>query len=96
VQIILCNALDSLSGISVMRHLSAVGLITALTWFGVRCVKAVADTIIELNPSDATDNLHARRIQTQTKVLARSIMVLIIVIGSGTAYMQLLFRFLLM
>ena len=72
-----------------VRQANTLALIAALTWFGVRCVKAVADTIIELNPADASDNLHARRVQTQTKVLSRSIMVVIVLIGSGLALMTL-------
>ncbi|SNS15256.1 Small-conductance mechanosensitive channel [Noviherbaspirillum humi] len=89
MQIILRNSSDDLPGISVFRHLSALALIMSLTWLGVRCVRAVADAIIELNPATSADNLQARRIQTQTKVLARSLMVLIILLGSGTALMTL-------
>jgi small-conductance mechanosensitive channel len=88
-QIILRNAPDDLTGIAFARHVSALLLIIAITWLAVRDVKAVADTIIELNPANAADNLQARRIQTQTKVMARTLIVLIIVIGSGSALMTL-------
>jgi small-conductance mechanosensitive channel len=92
-QVILRAAPDSLAGIETLRHLNALGLIATLTWLGVRCVKAIEDAIIELNPAHFSDNLQARRIQTQTKVMARSLMVLIILIGSGLALMTLpLFR----
>jgi small-conductance mechanosensitive channel len=92
-QIILRAAPDTLSGIEIMRHLNALVLITALTWFGVRALKAIADTIIELNPAHAADNLQARRIQTQTRVMARIVTVLIVLVGSGLALMTLpLFR----
>jgi small-conductance mechanosensitive channel len=89
LHVILRNGADDLAGIWMLRHLSALCLIAALTWVGVRCIGAIADTIIELHPADAADNLHARRIQTQTRVLSRSLMVLIIVIGSGMALMTL-------
>jgi small-conductance mechanosensitive channel len=92
-QVILRTAPDSLDGIQVLRHLNALALISALTWLGTRCVKAVADTIIELNPAHAADNLQARRIQTQTRVMSRIVTVLLILIGSGLALMTLpLFR----
>jgi small-conductance mechanosensitive channel len=92
-QVVLRTASDSMEGISVLRHLNALALICALTWFGVRCVKAVADTIIDLNPAHAPDNLQARRVQTQTRVMARIVTVLIVMIGSGLALMTLpLFR----
>jgi small-conductance mechanosensitive channel len=89
LQLILRHAADSLAGIGMLRHLNALGLYAAFTWFGVRCVDAVADTIVELNPVDAPDNLRARRIQTQTKVLARASIVLIVMVGSGLALMTL-------
>jgi small-conductance mechanosensitive channel len=88
-QVILRNAADSLPGISITRHLAALALICALTWLGVRCVRAIAFAILELNPADTPDNLQARRIHTQTKVLSRSMMALIVVIGIGTALMTL-------
>jgi small-conductance mechanosensitive channel len=92
-QVILRAAPDTLRGIDMLRHLNALGLITALTWLGVRCVKAIADTIVELNPADVADNLQARRIQTQTKVMSRAVTVVIVLIGTGLALMTLpLFR----
>lgn len=88
-QVILRNAADSLPGITAARHFSALALIAAMTWLGVRCVRAVSHTIIDLNPADSPDNLQARRIQTQTKVLGRTVMVMIILVGTGTALMTL-------
>jgi small-conductance mechanosensitive channel len=88
-QIILRSAADSLPAIEILRHLNALALIFALTWLGVRCVKAIADSIIELNPAHAADNLQARRIQTQTRVMARILTVLIVIVGAGLALMTL-------
>lgn len=88
-QVILPTYPDPGRMIVLLRHLNALALIAAFTWIAVRCVAAIADTIIELNPVDAADNLQARRVQTQTRVLARSLMVLIVVIGSGMALMTL-------
>lgn len=89
LQVILRNAPDTLPGISVIRHLGALSLTGALTWFGVRCVAAVADTVLELNPVTTKNNLEARRIHTHARVMARSIMIIVIVIGSGAALMTL-------
>jgi small-conductance mechanosensitive channel len=88
-QVILRSAPPSLPGFELVLHLNALLLITALTWLGVRCVKAVATAIVEMNPADAPDNLQARRIQTQTKVLSRSMIVLIVLIGGGSALMTM-------
>lgn len=89
LQIVLRDDTDTTGLLAFIRQFNALGLIAAITWFGVRCVRSVADTIIELNPAHAADNLHARRIQTQTKVLSRSVMVLIVLIGTGLALMTL-------
>jgi small-conductance mechanosensitive channel len=89
MQIILRTAPDTLPGILLARHIGALCLTAALTWFGVRCVAAVADTIQELNPLHDKNNLEARRIHTHARVMARSIMIIVVVIGSGAALMTL-------
>lgn len=88
-QIILRNAPNSLGGIETVRHLNSLGLIIALTWLGLRVVKSVEITLIEMHPADRPDNLQARRVQTQAKVLARSAMVLLVLTGAGSALMTL-------
>jgi small-conductance mechanosensitive channel len=88
-QVVLPVSQDPNSAVGLLRHVNALLLIAALTWFGVRCVAAIADTIIERNPADVADNLYARRVQTQTRVLARCVMVLLVVVGSGMALMTL-------
>lgn len=73
---------DSWSFMAGIRHLTGLLLIGAITWFGVRAIGGVADTILLLRPvTNTTDNLSARRIQTQTRVIARSLMVLTTLIG---------------
>ena len=62
---------DDLRGIGPLRHLNGVLLIAALTWLAARAVRGVADGVIALHPADVADNLRARRVQTQTRVLAR-------------------------
>ncbi|HVL75972.1 MAG TPA: mechanosensitive ion channel domain-containing protein [Noviherbaspirillum sp.] len=89
VQIILRNAPPHLTGLELARHLNAVAMVITLTWLGVCVVRGIAHAIVELHPADAIDNFHARRIQTQTKVLARSVMVLIVLIGTASALMTL-------
>lgn len=76
---------------TLLGHVAALALIASLTWLALRCIAAINDTIIELNPVDSADNLHARRIQTQSKVLSRTVMVVIVLLGSGMALMTLPF-----
>ncbi|MDR6641495.1 small-conductance mechanosensitive channel [Luteibacter sp. 1214] len=70
-----------------MEHVIAVVLIGACTWFLVRCIGALEATVSRFNPIDLEDNLRARRVQTQVRVLSRTGMVVVIVLGLGVALM---------
>jgi small-conductance mechanosensitive channel len=67
---------DTLRAISSVEHATAVLSILAITWLLLATVEAVAEAVIRLHPADVADNLQARRVQTQTRVLAR--------VGNGT------------
>lgn len=81
------QAPDTLRHIDGLRELCAFALIGAITWFSVRCAAAIGEAIIAAHPLDIADNLQARRIHTQARVLARTVMVLIIIVGVGAALM---------
>jgi small-conductance mechanosensitive channel len=72
---------DDLAGIGGVRHINGLLLIGAVTWTLIAAVRGVADGIITLNPADVADNLQARRILTQTRVLSRTVMVVILIAG---------------
>ncbi|MBC7513979.1 MAG: mechanosensitive ion channel family protein [Herminiimonas sp.] len=86
VLMILHDAPDNLQAIETVRRIDLLALVVAVTVLGVRCINAVADTIIDLNPAASATNIHARRIQTQTRVLAHCASALIILIGLGLAF----------
>jgi small-conductance mechanosensitive channel len=72
--------------VAVLRDIDAIGTVAALTWLAVRSVSAVADTVIERQRAAVSiDSLHARRVQTQARVLAQTMTVLIVLIGAGLA-----------
>jgi len=81
------QAPDTLHFISTLRELCAFALIAAMTWLSVRCAAAIGEAIIAAHPLDIADNLQARRIHTQARVLARTVMVVIIIFGLGAALM---------
>ena len=89
ILMILHDAPDRLANVMSARRMALLALVLAATWLGVRCVRAVADTIIELHPADSATNTSARRIQTQARVLAQSFSALIIVLGLGLAFSTL-------
>ncbi|XUW89885.1 mechanosensitive ion channel family protein [Burkholderia sp. M6-3] len=81
------EAPDTLTFISPLRDAAAIALIGALTWLSVRSAAAIGEAIIQAHPLDTADNLQARRIHTQARVLARSVMLVIVIVGVGGALM---------
>lgn len=70
-----------------VHHITGLLFIAAMTWLIVRSIAGVADTIVFLRPATVAENLAARRIQTQTRVIARSLMVLTFLIGTSLMLM---------
>jgi small-conductance mechanosensitive channel len=81
------HAPDQLQFIAAVRHGTALGVIGALTWLGLRVSSAFVTIVALLNPADRADNLRARRLQTQVNVLGRTLMVFIVVMGVAGALM---------
>ncbi len=74
-------------GTGLLRDINSLLLVATLSWFLVRMIAAGRDTLIAAHPVESADNLNARRIQTQTRVLARSAMALVVLVGAGLALM---------
>lgn len=62
-------------------HTLRIFMVGCLTWLLVRAVAAGEAAILRSYPMEVADNLEARRIQTQTRVLSRVLMGTIILIG---------------
>jgi small-conductance mechanosensitive channel len=86
-QAVLEFAPDTLPAIAAARRVVQIAMMLAMIWFGVRVVGGVAATVIALHPVDVQDNLHARRIVTQTRVLSRTASVFVIVVGAALVLM---------
>jgi small-conductance mechanosensitive channel len=78
---------DDLRFVIPLRDVAAFALVASMTWLSVRCAAAVGEAIVAAHPLDIADNLEARRIHTQARVLARSLMVVIVIVGLGAALM---------
>ncbi len=81
------SAQDELPAIQLVRHITEIALIFSLTWFGMRSMRSVGDVTIARFPSDAIDNLRARRVLTQSRVLVRSLSMVILLVGAASALM---------
>ena len=78
---------DDLHFIGRVRHLNGLLLIACMTWLVVRLIRGFADGVIAAHPVDVEDNMNARRILTQTRVIARSTMSVAVVIGAAMMLM---------
>lgn len=70
-----------------IRHWLGVGLLLSATWLAVRAVAAIETRIVREHPLDIEDNLAARRVQTQARVIARVIQGAIVLVGVSLALM---------
>ena len=75
------GAPDDIALIAGIRHANALLLLVALTWLGMRAIRGVAQGVIGRHPLDIEDNLQARRIHTQTRMLARTAMFIVLLAG---------------
>jgi small-conductance mechanosensitive channel len=67
----------------------SMGMIGAATWAAIRFVGLAERRIQRRRPIDVVDNLQARRLQTQVRVLARTADVLIAIVGIALMLMTI-------
>src|SRR5690606_34025088 len=87
LQTVWSSAPDDLLFIQGLRQVTLLAIIATFTWLGLRAVNAVQKAIILSNPVDMSDNLRARQIQTQTKVLVHTLCVLVFILGASAMLM---------
>ncbi|RYH61331.1 MAG: mechanosensitive ion channel, partial [Alcaligenaceae bacterium] len=81
IRVVLGGAPPTLPFINTLSYAVTVAFIIALTWLAIQCIHSVGATIARLNPHDVSDNLRARSILTQTRVLTRSAVFIAALIG---------------
>jgi small-conductance mechanosensitive channel len=87
LQMVWQAAPDDLRFVNSVRHLNGLLLIAATTWLAARAVNGFADGVLAQHPYDVTDNLRARRVLTQTRVLARTANSMLLVAGGALMLM---------
>ena len=70
-----------------LRHWIGIGGMLCVTWLLARSVGAIESRILRDHPVDVEDNLAARRIQTQTRVISRVVQAGIVLVGVALALM---------
>ncbi|WP_042877582.1 mechanosensitive ion channel family protein [Cupriavidus necator] len=78
---------DDLHWIGSVRHLNGLLMIVATTWLAARIIAGFAQGVLDRHPVDVEDNVGARRIHTQTRVLSRIAMTLVVVMGAAMLLM---------
>lgn len=87
LQAVWTAAPNDLPWIANVRHANGLGLIAAITALLMGAVGGLADGLIARHPANVDDNLHARRVQTQARVLSRSAMMVVLIGGCAMALM---------
>ena len=67
------------------RHALGIGLLLCIGWLAVRAVRAVEARVIREHPVDVADNLRARKIQTQARVISGIVQGAVILVGVALA-----------
>ncbi|MBS7456555.1 mechanosensitive ion channel family protein [Coralloluteibacterium stylophorae] len=70
-----------------IQHLLGIGGGLCLIWLAVRVISAIEQRIRRRNPLESDDNLHARAVQTQARVLSRVAQGGVIIIGVAIVLM---------
>ncbi len=78
---------DQLRLMPAVRHATALGLIFSITWLGLRLIRASVEAVALLNPTTASENLQARRLETQAAVISRTLMTFVYLVGISCALM---------
>ncbi len=87
LQVVWGLAPDDLRWIGPLRHANGLLLIAAVTWLATATIRGLSDGVIRQHPVDVEDNIDARRIHTQARVLANSAGVVVVIAGSAMALM---------
>ncbi|NYZ61216.1 mechanosensitive ion channel family protein [Luteimonas deserti] len=73
--------------VRLLRHWLGIGGMLCMTWLVTRMVGAVEARILREHPVDVEDNLAARRVQTQTRVISRVLQGAVVLVGVALALM---------
>ena len=63
---------DDLPGLATVQRLTGMATIACVTWLLVRAVGGYGQAVIDVHPVMVADNLEARRVHTQTRILVRT------------------------
>lgn len=89
LNVVLQGAPGELSGLVSLQRLVGMALIGTVTWLVASCIHGLARAVIEAHPITVADNLGARRIHTQARVLSRTVVGVVVLVGTSLMLMVL-------
>lgn len=89
MQFVLASAPTDLHLRTITAQACTIMLICTMTWTVMRVVAGIGEGVVRLHPATDSDNLHARGIQTQTRVLTRTVKLFVLVVGAASVMMTL-------
>jgi len=89
LNVVLQGAPADLPGLVSLQRLVGMALIGSVTWLVASCIHGLARAVIEAHPITVADNLGARRIHTQARVLSRTVVGIVVLVGTALMLMVL-------
>ena len=81
------DAPPDLASRATLEHAATLALIVSITWLAARFSDALVQIVVASNRIDTADNLRARSVRTQARVLGRTLKVIAIIVGIAAALM---------
>lgn len=81
------SAPNDIQYIAQARHFTSLAIIATVTWLFLRIISAAQDIIVQRHPVNTENNLAARRVQTQTKVLVQTLGFFVLLFGISAMLM---------
>lgn len=75
--------------LDVLHHVLLIAFLALFTWLVVRCISVFELVATRRFPMDTQDNLQARRVVTQVRVLARAGDVIVIILGTAAVLLTI-------
>jgi small-conductance mechanosensitive channel len=70
-----------------LRHMNGIALIASVMWILMALIRAVEQIILSHYRLDVSDNRHARHLHTQFRIMRRTLITVVIIIGSAAILM---------
>lgn len=87
LQMVWQAAPEALPGMNGVRHLNGLLLIAGVAWLLVRAINGFTEGFLSKYPANVVDNLQARRLHTQGRVLARTAISVVLIAAASLMLM---------